>query len=233
MKHQHLHALQFKKNKKNIGALCRVLAIWLVAWLGLFNLVAPAFADEISGLDTPVADSPVIASSNNSQVSVDRQDTPLADNEQHDTVIATGNATSSADVSNVINTNIATDATTTIPAQLEGGATASSAPVSDFSSSSASSTLDSNIVTSGAVTIDIDNTNGAVATTTAAAQASTGGNEASSTAGNVSIQTGDGTATVNLVNVVNTNITGSDGLFLLLNALGGLTEDVDVRNEIL
>ena len=67
---------------------------------------------------------------------------------------------------------------------------------------------------------DITNTNDADLQTTAEIAADTGGNEANGNNGDVSIDTGNATATADVFNLVNTNVIDSNGLSVLLSNFG-------------
>jgi hypothetical protein len=66
-------------------------------------------------------------------------------------------------------------------------------------------------------TVTILNTNNALVNNDIAVTASTGGNTASASAGDASVQTGDAYASANVLNLVNTNITDSNYLLLTVN----------------
>ena len=76
--------------------------------------------------------------------------------------------------------------------------------------------------------IVVENENDATQETAADVAAETGENEAAATA-EASIETGEATAVANVINVVNTNIFNSHGLFYFLNLLMG-NLSIDTRN---
>lgn len=69
----------------------------------------------------------------------------------------------------------------------------------------------------GNTTVSISNTNNAVVENNLTLAATTGGNSASASNGSAEISTGDAFASANVVNVVNTNITDTNYLLLTLN----------------
>ena len=71
--------------------------------------------------------------------------------------------------------------------------------------------------------VSVVNSNSALVTNDVTTSADTGGNEASSDAGNVSIQTGTAAAGTNVASVLNTNITQSNWFLLLFNNMGNWT----------
>lgn len=80
-----------------------------------------------------------------------------------------------------------------------------------------------------AATTTIANENIAAVATDVEAGAETGTNTAEGGDGNVTIDTGEARAAANVVNVVNANLTNSNGYLMLLNALFGLGGNFDLR----
>ncbi len=163
---------------------------------------------------------------------------PPADQSESSSTVSTGDATAAADLQNQVNNNVITtngsDASSTQSggdASTTPGDTASTTPGGD--GGTASTTPGDNGTTTPAdngtssTTIQGDNT--ASTTNNVDVSASTGSNSASGNSGNASIQTGTGIASANVINVVNTNIIDSTGLFLFLSNLGGLLGNIDIR----
>ena len=165
-------------------------------------------------------------------------ETPPPAEEPPPAVIETGDAAASADTTNVVNTNV-TD--TTAPPE-NGGETSpppengESAPptgdetlIDDGAADNATTTTE-NTETPPQENITVDNTNDAVVESESGVEATTGENSASENPGDAIIDTGNAVATGNIINVVNTNIIDSEGLFLLLAPFLGLSGDFDLRN---
>lgn len=140
--------------------------------------------------------------------------------------IATGNASAIANVANVVNTNITGSG---------GGVLFLNNPTTTASSID----LRPSLLTFGNCTVAtctpsffgdamlaVFATNTATVTNDVLLHANTGGNDIGSHDGPGVIHTGDAHAALNLVNLVNTNIVGSDFLLLFLNNFGDLIGDI-------
>lgn len=121
-------------------------------------------------------------------------------------VIDSGDAASTVDTESQINTNTVSDASS--------------------ATSTATSTPDTNSEPSDDETLTIENTNDATASTTAEAESGTGENEINNTSGNAEIASGHAASVANVLNVVNSNFLGSNGLFQFLNLFGDAYGDI-------
>jgi uncharacterized repeat protein (TIGR01451 family) len=118
-------------------------------------------------------------------------------------LIDTGEATGSASVANQVNTNLVIlEATPSAEATPSGEATESALLVSNQNQAEVENDVDVN--------------------------AATGDNQANQNGGETTITSGDAQALANLLNLLNTNIVGSDFEILLDNYLEGLEGDVDL-----
>lgn len=122
--------------------------------------------------------------------------------------IDTGDATASGEIENEVNSNTVVLEPTPEPS-----------PVPESTPSLEGQTL------------SVSNTNEATVVNNADILAQTGNNIASENLGDVEIFTGDALALVNLLNLLNTNIVGSNFEVLFLDLLGGGSEDVNL-NEL-
>ncbi len=177
--------------------------------------------------DTPDGTDTTVTNYNEATSTTDASiDAETGDNEATapgDTTINTGNAVASANVVNVINTNVFNSvgmfyflnmimgnisldmrdmfSILTGDVEVEGGCT-----------------LDDNECLAKDTTVTINNTNNAVVNNDVTVTANTGGNTASSENGDTSVTTGDAYASANVVNIVNTNITDTNYLLLTVNS---------------
>lgn len=119
-----------------------------------------------------------------------------------DALIDTGDATAGASIENEVNTNIALF-------EDSGGVVEDNEPS----------------------TVEIENENDGTLVNQADVLADTGENQANENEGNATIETGDALAYANILNLLNTNIVGSDFEILLLNYLQGHEGDIDL-NEL-
>ena len=78
--------------------------------------------------------------------------------------------------------------------------------------------VNTNNTTTDAASTTVDNTNNATTTNDTASDADTGGNVVQGSGGSSSISTGNAISQANVINVVNANITNSQGLIEFLNA---------------
>jgi len=78
----------------------------------------------------------------------------------------------------------------------------------------------------GDTALNVTNNNSAEVNNNVAVAASTGGNTAAAGAGNATISTGNAMASANVVNVVNTNITDAQYLLLSVNSMGNGSGDI-------
>ena len=134
--------------------------------------------------------------------------------------ITTGDAAASANVVNVVNTNIV-DSHYLLVALNNFGDLAGdiTLPGADFFSQLFAS---HESLLSGRSTV-VTNTNVATVTGSTTSTADTGDNTASSTAGDANVTTGDALAGATTVNQVNTNLTNGTKVFILLNVIGNWT----------
>jgi len=139
--------------------------------------------------------------------------------------ITTGNAYASANVLNVLNTNIVnSQGLVELVNELNGdGLNISSSSLSYFLGGSGDTSGCSLASCSGSLTVT--NTNDATLNNAVIVRSNTGGNTASST-GDTSVSTGNAYAAANVLNVVNTNVINSNYLLLALNNLGDLNGDI-------
>lgn len=126
-----------------------------------------------------------------------------------ETIIVTGDATSENTVQNDVNSNVTTVGEDQTP------------PPSEESVSSQEE--------SPQTTIEAQNTNAAELDTSATSTSATGENAADNNSGDALIASGDANAAANVVNLVNTNIVDSGGLFMLLNIFAQFFADLDLR----
>lgn len=119
-----------------------------------------------------------------------------------DALIDTGDATAGASIENEVNTNIALF-------EDSGGIVEDNEPS----------------------TVEIENANEGTLVNQADVLADTGENQANENEGNATIETGEALAYANILNLLNTNIVGSDFEILLLNYLQGHQGDIDL-NEL-
>ncbi len=155
--------------------------------------------------------------------------------------VTTGDATAAADVQNQANTTVVTTdgSTNTSSTQAGSGDQASTTPDGTASTTpsdngdATSTTPDETGTTTpadnGTASTTIQGDNTASTTNDVNVAASTGGNSVSNNGGNATIETGTGVAVANVINVVNTNIIDSTGLFLFLSNLGGMLGNIDIR----
>ena len=154
--------------------------------------------------------------------------------EDEETIIETGDAVVAADVDNEVNTNIVNTeeniATTTeeeLLPEMSDDAVASSTPVV-LESSDVATTTEVAASTTPAIDVDVENNNEAVVENIVEVSAGTGGNNASGNQNSI-IDTGNAIAQANVLNIVNTNIIDSSGLFVLLNKFFGFSGNIDLR----
>jgi len=127
-------------------------------------------------------------------------------------VIETGDATSSGQIENTVNTN-----TSSLP--LCSDATRKEEGKGERDESTGEYCIE-----------EIENQNTANLQNTAELEAGTGDNEANGNNGDASIDTGDAQAMLDLFNLVNTNIIDSQGLLVLLSNLREQLLDIDLRD---
>lgn len=181
------------------------------------------------------------ATSSNTENDVDNENGSSTD-------ITTGDATSSGDVMNESNTNeynsntneynsnnlatsSPTSSTSTPHATSTGNGSNGTTTDNGNGADNTSTTSDNHSSHAGTSTdTNISNSNNATHTNSAMLDATTGENTASSTAGTTTIDTGDATATTDVVNQVNTNIINSRGFILFLSQLFSEgNDDIDLR----
>ena len=143
--------------------------------------------------------------------------------------IETGDANSSANVINVVNSTF-TDSNGLV---LLLNVFSSLLGDLDFSNSNFfnSSCSDNCSIFSG--DLSVQNENAATVTNDVVARAQTGGNFASGNAGDGTILTGDANAAANVLNIVNTNVVGSNYLLLVLNNFGSWSGDLVLPSKYL
>ncbi len=83
----------------------------------------------------------------------------------------------------------------------------------------------------GTTTLSIDTENAATSTTDVVSAAQTGENEASSSSGTASVDSGDAFAFANMANLINSNFVGSNGAFQLLNLFGNMFGELSLSME--
>ena len=130
-----------------------------------------------------------------------------------ETVIETGDAQSDVTVENTVNTSEISVGN--LEAEPPSGGSASSeeaAPTSER--------------------VGVENNNAAEVATEATSTAATGENSADNNSGSAVIATGDANASANIINIVNSTFTGSDGFIAFLNIFSSLFGDLDFRNSL-
>ncbi len=86
---------------------------------------------------------------------------------------------------------------------------------------------------SGKVNLEVENNNKAVVENEVDLEATSGANLVEDTGGKVEIESDDAAAIANLLNFVNTNLTGSEWVFEIIDILGTLTGDVNLLEDFL
>lgn len=146
-----------------------------------------------------------------------------------DATVLSGHALASANVLNIINTNIFnSDGLLLFLNLLFSGETFDLRDLGLLdlfggSSGSSSCSLQS---CGGGVDITVDNSSTATIVNNVIVRSSTGGNTATSTDGSALIQTGDAYASANVVNIVNTNLVNTNYLLLAVNNFGDFMGDI-------
>jgi len=139
--------------------------------------------------------------------------------------VSTGSAFASANVINVINTNLINSSGLLAFLNLffTGGGISLDSPAINalFGGGSAGCSFED--CDSG--TLNVSNDNTATTTNTTVVEASTGGNTAAA-GGDAAVSTGDAAASANVVNVINTNLIDSHYLLVALNNFGNLGGDI-------
>ncbi len=142
--------------------------------------------------------------------------------------ITTGDAYASANVVNVVNTNIVDSDGLMYFLDLFFGT--SDLDLRElftvYDEPSVGSTCTFDTCPEGDVTLNVVNTNTAHITNEVIVRADTGGNSATAENGDASISTGDAYASANVVNVVNTNIVDSNYLLVAINSFGDFVNDI-------
>ncbi|MDP2629081.1 MAG: hypothetical protein Q8P45_00045 [Candidatus Harrisonbacteria bacterium] len=150
-------------------------------------------------------------------------------NDESETIIETGDAEASSDVVNEVNTNT-TNATGSIEIVTNMGPSSTTVDFRPATSSEESATSSNNFENFDEVDIGTESTtnNDNVATTTTGVtlSADSGANQIIEAAGEAKIITGDALVSSNIVNLINTNITNSEYLILILNNFGDFDGDV-------
>ena len=153
------------------------------------------------------------------------------------TVVATGNAIATANVINVVNTNLFNSSGLILFLnQLFGGGLDltqydlsyffGGSPGASPAPNAGQKTQPCTILTClNSSAVNVFNTNIATVTNSVLVRASTGDNSASSTSGAL-VQTGDAYAAANVLNLVNTNLVNSSYLLVSFNNFGNLTKDI-------
>lgn len=159
------------------------------------------------------------------------------------TTIDTGEATAEMDAVNVVNTNITgsnfEEVILNVDENTTGNVDLSGVEIADGSSSESTDVLALNANTAdGSVNLTLAdflsmlavyNTNDATLINTLQLLASSGGNQI--VGPNGEILTGDALASLNLFNLVNTNLTGQDWFFGIINLLGNFEGDIILPYE--
>ncbi len=135
--------------------------------------------------------------------------TPSAGGDAATTTPSTGSGTTDTGGA----TSTPSTASSTPLTSLGTGTTTAPLSAADASSSATSTP-------SGTASTTVGNTNTAVAGTTGTTTAVTGGNTANDNPNGTVIQTGQGIALANVLNVINTNITNSAGFLMFLESIG-------------
>ncbi|MEK7102131.1 MAG: hypothetical protein AAB912_00690, partial [Patescibacteria group bacterium] len=149
-----------------------------------------------------------------------------------DARVTTGDAVSGVEVENAINTNTLD----TAPAEDSTGTTTSEGTpdtgteIEDEDAATTTPELlsDDADVDVGTTTLSVENENAATSTTSVASDAETGANEASAGMGTASVDSGNSYAYANVLNLVNSNLTGANGDFQLLNLFGSIFGDLSL-----
>ena len=137
---------------------------------------------------------------------------------QGDVVVTTGDATAAGTITNKINDNtvtLETTPTSTVEQSTEPTATPTQQSASEGQDKS----------------LNVNNNNEATVGNEANISSQTGQNLASENLGDVQLTTGDALALANILNLLNTNIVGSNFEILLLNILGEQDGDINL-NEL-
>ncbi len=180
--------------------------------------------DTTSTGDVPPDSETTVTNDNTADVALDATITADTGNntalDNNEAIITTGNAVSTANVVNVVNTNIFNSTGLFYFLNLILGNI--SFDTRDLFSIFTGDTEvtggcgDADPCTVGDTSVTVNNTNTAVVNNTLELIANTGSNTGSAT-GDVSITTGDAYASANIVNLVNTNITDTNYLLLTIN----------------
>lgn len=142
-----------------------------------------------------------------------------------ETIVETGDATASLEAESHINTN-ETDTRASSTEEESGDDEESTSTSTEETSNNSSSTPAFGFSDHSSTTVS--NTNEATSTLSATTSANTGDNVASGQT--VTIDTGSAVAYADVLNVVNTNITNSDGLVNFVNNVLGIS-DFDLRDD--
>jgi len=163
----------------------------------------------------------------------DRQNTTAPDsttcsgNPCQTATIASGDASATADTVNTVNTNIATDNGATDTQTITGNYVGDINLLDVFNALIDKTNQLSTQTTTSLATAVVNN-NVAVVNSDTAASANTGDNTVAGNTGGAAITTGDAAANANVINYVNTNITGNTWLFSTINVLGNWTGNLIV-----
>lgn len=159
---------------------------------------------------------------------------------QRDASINTGDATASGQISNDVNNNQVVLSGSVTPTLVpQGGTSPSSGESSGYNpESSTPENLSSGTPapvqipspTPDLKTLTVDNNNNADVSNNADISASTGSNTGNNNLGNVDLNTGDATAMANLVNLLNTNVVGSNFELFVLNINGSGLNEINLND---
>jgi uncharacterized repeat protein (TIGR01451 family) len=144
--------------------------------------------------------------------------------------IVSGSAVASANVINVVNTNIFDSRGFLIFLNaLFSNASVDLRNIDFFGDGSGNGCAVESCV--GQEQLSLENTNDAFVTNDVVVRAITGENTASSTVGDASAQTGNAYASANVINVVNTNLTRTNYLLLAFNGFGDFAGNIILPNQ--
>ena len=231
----YFHSSIFKNHAYNL------LSILVIASL-LLTYVAPAVAHAEDASSTPAVstdqqtDPPVSDGASPDTTTTDTT-TDTTDTPSGDAVVVTGDAVSSGDVQNGVNTNVIDTGSSTpdTSSDTTTDGTSNDTLTTDNASETPqtlSATNEADTTPATPVNVDATSTNDATVANNADVDAGTGDNTASTSADSAAavVATGNAVAVANVVNVVNTNIFDAQGFFLFLsNLLAGFGGTLDLR----
>ena len=244
------HSLENKKSVGGVALAICMLAMVSVAPAGFVcaddsGAPAESVVEEQNITSEPETSTETVIEENTNEDNVEGADGAAGtDGGSGDATVITGDATSGVSVENTINTNTVD---TVSEESVSGDPVAEeSATETETAYQTASSTSEEILGTentnelhvvaddeslTATTTLSVENTNVATSTTSAISTAATGNNEASTGLGTALIDSGNSYAFANVLNLVNSNFTGADGNFQLLNLFGSIFGDLSLNME--